>query len=85
MGKMRSWSLLPARLQALRVELPPGEHSVSLRAGAPGGQAVGPTSEVRLRIQQGYNTYLIGVVPTLQSQPTTVSSASVVSPPAPAP
>lgn len=82
---LRSWSLLPARLQALRVELPPGEHTVELRAGGPGGQAVGPATQLRVRVQQGYNTYLVGLVPTLQGPSTILSSDAVQPEPAPTP
>lgn len=62
---LRSWSLLPARLQALRIELPPGEHTIQLRAGNQADQAAGRTIERRVRIHAGYNTYVIAAVPTI--------------------
>ena len=82
---LRSWSLLPARLQALRVELPPGTHTVRLRAGNAAGAAVGPPVELQVRVQQGYNTYLLGMAPTLHGVPTALSSATVEPEPEPDP
>jgi tetratricopeptide (TPR) repeat protein len=62
---LRSWSLLPARLQVLRIELPPGEHTIQLQAGSEAGQAVGRVIERKTRIQAGYNTYMIAAMPTI--------------------
>lgn len=73
---LRSWSLLPARLQALRIELPAGEHTLEIRPTDATGQPVGPLEEIRVSVHQGRNTYVIGVAPTLNSPPTVLSSAT---------
>jgi hypothetical protein len=58
----RCWSLLPDRIQVLRVELPAGEHTVALRAGA-GTQPLGPPREATVRVEDGRNTYLLVCLP----------------------
>ena len=61
----RCWSLLPDKIQVLRIELPEGEHDVTLRPvmGHSGGRS-GPTR--RVRIADSRNTYLLANFPDTQ-------------------
>lgn len=61
---LRSWHLLPAYLQAVRIELPAGEYMVTLRA-ARDRHATGAPQQVRVRVRDGFNTYVLGIAPTL--------------------
>lgn len=70
---LRCWSLLPASFQALRVELPAGEHEVVLRA-LRNGQLVGAEQRVKVRVHSGYNTFVLGLTPTKAGGPTPMSS-----------
>ena len=56
----RCWGLLPDRIQVLRVELPAGEHRVSLRPD--GGYGTSTQGETSVRILDGRNTYLLATV-----------------------
>jgi uncharacterized protein len=58
----RCWCLLPDKIQVLRLELPAGEHMLSLRA-ASGPLAVGPESPVTVRLENGRNCYLLASFP----------------------
>ncbi len=58
----RCWGLLPDKIQVLRLELPVGDHRLSLRA-ARATQALGPDSHTTVRISQGRNTYLLANFP----------------------
>lgn len=73
---LRGWSLLPARFQALRVELPEGEHDLVLRA-VKNGVAVGAEQRIRIRIHAGFNTYVLGMVPSTQGGPAPQSSQAI--------
>lgn len=81
---LRSWSLLPARLQALRVELPAGEHEIVLRAGRE-GRPTGAPQRCRVYVRDGYNTYVLAIVPTPEGGPPPLSSEPVEEAPAGAP
>ncbi len=70
---LRCWGLLPATFQVLRLELPAGEHEVALRAGRHGA-AVGAPQTVRVLVRDGFNTYVLGLVPTLAGGPPPLSS-----------
>ncbi len=59
----RCWSLLPDTIQVLRVELPVGEHELSLCA-VKRDLAVGPPAwPIRVAIQDGRNTCVLGMFP----------------------
>ncbi len=73
---LRCWSLLPAAFQVLRVELPAGEHEIVLRAGRD-GMAVGREQRIRVLVRDGYNTYVVGVAPTLEGGPPPRTSDSL--------
>jgi len=70
---LRCWSLLPARFQVARLELPAGEHEIVLRAGR-GGKAVGPPQRVRVRVDVGYNSYVSVMVPSTAGGPAPMTS-----------
>jgi len=72
----RCWAMLPAYLQALRVEIPEGEHTLTLHAGLH-GRKVGPPQSVRIQVRNGFNTYVIGLVPTLHGGPPPLTSESL--------
>jgi hypothetical protein len=59
----RCWSLLPDKIQVLRVELPAGEHAVTLRALGLHGQVAGNGTTQNVRIADGRNTYLLASMP----------------------
>ena len=58
----RCWSLLPDRIQVLRLELPAGRHTLGLAAIDRGGQRLGPPVERRIEVSDGRNTYVVLVV-----------------------
>lgn len=66
---LRSWSLLPARIQALHVDVPPGEHEVTIYAGDAGGRIAGPARTVKVNVHPAWNAYVFAVVPTAGSGP----------------
>ena len=70
---LRSWSLLPASFQALRIELPEGEHEVVLRA-IRRGRIVGGEQRVRVQVHAGYNTFVLGLTPTQAGGPPPMTS-----------
>ena len=80
---LRCWSLLPASFQALRVELPEGEHLISLQAGKKGAPAGAPR-EVRVNVRDGYNTYVVAIFPSLDGGACVLSSDAVETPAPPA-
>lgn len=58
----RSWGLLPDKIQVCRIELPKGQHRVSLRPhdeSAP----MGPSETTTVEIEDGRNTYLLANFP----------------------
>ncbi|MBI3468404.1 MAG: hypothetical protein HY000_35835 [Planctomycetes bacterium] len=58
----RCWGLLPDKIQVLRVELPAGEHRISLRA-VHGTARLGPEARETVHIAAGRNTYLLANFP----------------------
>ncbi len=58
----RCWGLLPDRIQVLRLELPAGDHQLSL-VPARGHSPVGRASTKSVRIGEGRNTYVLGNFP----------------------
>jgi hypothetical protein len=58
----RCWGLLPDKIQVLRLELPAGEHRISLQAADDRGP-IGPKQSSTVPIQNGRNTYLLAAFP----------------------
>jgi tetratricopeptide (TPR) repeat protein len=58
----RCWGLLPDKIQVRRVELPEGEHRVSLGADRL-GLPFGPEYSKSIRISEGRNTYVLAYFP----------------------
>jgi len=54
----RCWSLLPDRIQVLRLELPVGSHTLLLRPLDRQGQSLGPSVPQTVTVADGRNTYL---------------------------
>jgi len=59
----RCWGLLPDKIQVLRIELPAGEHQVTLRSLYRTGNASSLAATQTVRIADGRNTYLLGSFP----------------------
>jgi uncharacterized protein len=58
----RCWGLLPDKIQVLRLELPVGDHKLSLRATCD-SRPCGPGNSVAVRVAQGRNTYVLANFP----------------------
>ncbi|MBL4884714.1 MAG: hypothetical protein JKY95_09300 [Planctomycetaceae bacterium] len=58
----RCWSLLPDRIQVLRLELPVGQHQLDLSAHMRNGR-LGNASPVSVDVQDGKTTFVLGVLP----------------------
>lgn len=58
----RCWSLLPDRIQVLRLELPAGSHQLGLATQRRSGK-LGPKLPVTLDVQDGKTTFVLGVIP----------------------
>ena len=72
---LRCWSLLPAKFQSLRLELPIGDHELEL-VPAIGGRPSGPARRVQVHVRDGRNTYVVCLAPTLAAVPAALSSES---------
>ena len=59
----RCWGLLPDKIQVLRVELPAGEHTLSLQAMGKNGQFLGPVECTKVQVRDGRNTYVLANFP----------------------
>ncbi len=62
----RAWGLLPDKIQVLRLELPAGEHDLTLRPLNGGGTAIGRAATQRIPIADGRNTYVLASFPDSQ-------------------
>lgn len=60
---LRCWSMLPGRIQVLRVALPAGEHQVVLQPLSHTGATIGLAAPTRVQVLAGRNTYLLGNFP----------------------
>lgn len=80
----RCWGLLPDTIQVMRVELPAGDHKVTLRPSQRQGD-FGTPAHTKVTIVDGRHTYLLGNVPTshfvgkLLTAPNDAGVADVVS------
>ncbi|WP_202799981.1 COG3014 family protein [Schlesneria paludicola] len=61
----RCWGLLPDTIQVFRVELPAGEHQVTLRPSQRQGD-FGTPAHTKIMVREGRHTYLLGNLPTSQ-------------------
>ena len=61
----RCWGLLPDTIQVFRIELPVGEHVITLRPSQRMGD-FGTPAQTRITIEEGRHTYLLGNLPTSQ-------------------
>ena len=59
----RCWGLLPDTIQVFRVELPVGDHTVTLRPSQRRGD-FGTPAQTKVTIREGRHTYLLGNLPT---------------------
>jgi uncharacterized protein len=59
----RSWGLLPDRIQVLRLELPAGEHDLTLRPINPAGIPTGRAATQRVQVINSRNTYVLASFP----------------------
>jgi uncharacterized protein len=59
----RCWGLLPDKIQVLRLELPEGDHDVSLIPVSSSRHTIGPPARQRIRIDNGRNTYALAMFP----------------------
>lgn len=59
----RCWGLLPDTIQVFRVELPAGEHTITLRPSQRQGD-FGTPAQTKVTIREGRHTYLLGNLPT---------------------
>jgi hypothetical protein len=55
----RCWSLLPDRIQVLRLELPVGTHTLTLTVLDHGGRPLGDPVPQDVAVSDGRNTYLL--------------------------
>ena len=60
---LRCWSLLPDKIQVLRVELPAGEHDLDLRPLGPANTPLAAPAKSRVRVADGRNTYVLANFP----------------------
>lgn len=59
----RCWGLLPDKIQVLRLELPAGQHQITLQSLNAGGYPLGRPVSQSVDIQDARNTYLLGNFP----------------------
>ena len=58
----RCWGLLPDTIQVIRIELPQGDHDITLQPLGH-GRAVGPQHSSQVTIEDGRNTYMLANFP----------------------
>lgn len=73
---LRSWQFLPASCQAARIELPAGEHELSIQATV-GGRPVGEPQVLRVKVFAGYPTYVLALTPSQRGGPVPMASRTV--------
>ncbi len=61
----RCWSLLPGRIDATRLELPAGEHPITLQAVGVDGR-LGPPIRQSVQVAPGKATFVLGYFPSLR-------------------
>ncbi len=59
----RCWGLLPEKIQVLRLELPAGDHQVTLQKIGATGYALGRASTTTVHVENGRNSYMLANFP----------------------
>lgn len=59
----RCWGLLPDKIQVLRIELPAGEHQLTLQSANANGAAMGTPDTIRVQVRDGRNSYVLANFP----------------------
>ncbi len=72
----RCWGLLPDTIQVFRIELPAGDHEITLRPTQRQGD-FGTPSNAKITIRSGRHTYVLGNLPTSQFVGQLLTSSSV--------
>ncbi len=75
----RGWSFLPSKFQVLRVEAPAGDHELSFQP-LRGQNPVGRVPSVRVRVRDGFNSYVVVQVPSQWGGPQPLTSEPVEDP-----
>jgi tetratricopeptide (TPR) repeat protein len=73
---LRCWSLLPARMQGLRLELDPGVHDLTLRPTSR-GRVVGPPTTIRVEVDPRRPAYVVALAPTATAPVTALSRQEI--------
>ncbi|MEL6896265.1 MAG: hypothetical protein AAFP90_09200 [Planctomycetota bacterium] len=60
---LRCWSLLPREIAVMRLELPAGDHTITLEPVDSAAAPIGAAATQRVRIDAGYHSYLIAFAP----------------------
>ena len=55
--------MLPSTVQALRIELPPGPHTIEVQAIDPSGNPVGVPQISEVNVHRIYQSYVLGLLP----------------------
>lgn len=71
----RCWGLLPAQIQAARLELPVGERRLTLYPGNRDGERIGTPVETTVRVEPNRNVYVLVNYPGREPLGTVVSSS----------
>lgn len=71
----RCWGLLPAQIQAARLELPVGERRLTLYPGNRSGERIGTAVETTVRVEPNRNVYVLVNYPDREPLGTVVSSS----------
>lgn len=69
----RSWTFLPASFQTARLELPAGDHEITIRAGV-SGRPTGAAQTVRVRVRDGRTSFVVALSPTPAGGPPPLTS-----------
>jgi uncharacterized protein len=59
----RCWGLLPDTIQVVRLELPAGEHPLTVAPLAGNGRPCGPAVTASIRVDDGRNSYVLATFP----------------------
>jgi hypothetical protein len=71
----RCWGLLPAQIQAARLELPVGERRLTLYPGNRAGERIGTPVETTVRVEPNRNVYVLVNYPDREPLGTVVTSS----------
>ena len=71
----RCWTLLPDTIQAARVDLPEGKHSIKIRAHKNGGGDFGSVQVNDISVAKGRNTYIFVFYPSPGAKPAVIAGS----------